>query len=354
MLRPCVFKFFMRVARVCRVRGALSAPPTFEAASSSLNQFFDRLKADPPQAPARPTAEEEPAKEPDEARKVDAIAMLMAGRNAIAGRNNGTKSKPKVEPGAEPMPAQVPATILTSHSVPLNEMSPGQLGLEAIQAAIKAAPVAQWVASDLNTWGAFVMQQGAATSEFEAMEVAALGILDAFGMAKECAAPGVDDHSWMTKLQVEVPKGLQAVIAAARGGFLPPGTAVDAVAVQFGMAKLSNAPPVVALDAMEAAYRQELASKLPGIGGRQAPLPAAGPFEDGIKRKWEEEVPNGAPDDASGTGHAQKRVLQSERAGMAAAVHQQEHVNRAAEARQQAILEALGSYCEDDDDDDFA
>ena len=345
------------------VRGAIGAHSSFQAATNSMEDFFKRLKADPPNAPVKlvpypiPVEPEEPIAEP----KTDAIALLMAGHRAVASTNNTSnagnnsmKEKKDVSPdvavqpwqqpppappvesitkvGAETieMPQQLPAS---GRALPLQSLAPPTLTVSPPQQhhapnslynLVRRAPLQRLLPGEIDLYAGYARSIHAAMDDSSARTTACRGIIDAFMLAEEAMQAPQPCHYWLTSCQVAPPWGVQAVLAIVPHQ-LPQGNfPLHMEAVSFAGTCLSHVPALDALHAMKGAYEEILGSMFCESNPQHAQQNQYPPQSGGVKRKWESNGAGAAgqqgPEQRAnlvGAAAARQAVLEKEALGTA-------------------------------------
>jgi Rad3-related DNA helicase len=318
------------------LRGAIAPQfQNFNSAFGSMEAFFTRLQAHPPAAPVKVVVEGvndgngggydtnynnnnnnkyDAADEP----KVDAIAMLMAGHKAVVKKEEKRGNNSKSSLGAtNAQPAQkhegkhgwLLPSLRQIHddsykSISNSDIAPPSASTmldnpNSIAAIVRKAPLLQIIPSEVASWTAFALNQGAAATELIAQHIALHGILESFNMAARCFQSPNPHHEWLHQALVAPPWGVQAVLSMVPYQ-LPPGFAqqLHGEAAIFAGCCLSHLPALEALMAMKEAYEEVLRSLFPGSdetpqvqhgwggsgdsgGGANSP--------NGVKRKREEQ-----------------------------------------------------------------
>lgn len=350
------------------VRGAIGAHPTFQAAATSMEGFFARLKADPPAAPVKLVQDPVPVYELEDITlpKTDAIAMLMAGHKAI-NNNSGAGGKDKRVQGTR-LPPLINEDIADSWGqkqreaeaqnletpAPAQPLEPQQnlenLGHQAYPSPapqqhlqqhppnslyylVRRAPLHRIVPAEFESYIAFAKSQGYAQDEHHARFLARDAIVEAFDMTLQAMHLPNPLHEWLLKSKIPPPWGVQAVLAMVPYQLPPQATPLHMEAVSFAVTCLSHMPAVDALLAMKEAYEEMLGYLLNGQVIPQHTQQMQYQQGGGVKRKLES--------DGHSTG-GQQNLQWGAGGGPGGTL-----IGAAAAARQAVLEQALGTASTD-------
>jgi hypothetical protein len=176
------------------VRGALVAPPTFESAIESLKLFFQSF------------AKRSVTCQLESLRKVDGLC------------NDLSKEKTTKE-------------TKDAFALMMNKHGNKQNIVGSLEQQIKERMhlIEDWVRDEIRIWSQWVWDRKAAASMSQAKEVAMLGLLDTFALAREVSfshGTSTGRHDWLTTVKVSPPRVLQAFLYMMPPQVLPPGFTV--------------------------------------------------------------------------------------------------------------------------------
>ncbi len=181
------------------MRSNLHVFPDFSLCITTIDDFFKRLTRDPELNPRREKAEL------DITKRKDAIQMLMGGRQ-------GARKKTKVEDlteadhgaGMEAREAVINEHAASFQPAQLPSLSQGSRMMQAIESALRDAPIMQWVRNEVDGWTNAALSKGV-ECRTNAVERAMGGIMHVFGSAERL------DFCWTDKIALPIPRGLQAI-----------------------------------------------------------------------------------------------------------------------------------------------
>lgn len=203
------FKANSRQAGLSRwMRSNLHIFPDFSRCITTIEDFFKRLTRDPELNPRREKVEL------DVTKRKDAIQMLMGGRKkSKAGSAAVDHPTPGIAPGdttnAEDCAGLEAQETLNVHGASfqpaqLPSLSQDSRMTEAIEAALRDAPIMQWVTKEVEEWTNAALSKGLGCRT-NAVERAMGGIMHVFGCAERL------DFCWTDKITPPIPCGLQTI-----------------------------------------------------------------------------------------------------------------------------------------------